>query len=96
MTASIESGVDALLVAGSMTIDNAAALLKNGCAALSAKNGVFDLTAVTEIDSSGLAVLFGWQRLALAQNKTLRIQNPPRNLINLATMYGVGELLSLT
>lgn len=95
MTASIQAGTGCLLVTGNMTMDTAASLLKTGSTALSSGDAIFDLAAVTDIDSSGLAVLFGWQRLALAQQKTLKILNPPRNLTNLAAMYGVGELLSL-
>lgn len=84
-----------LAVSGDMTLETAHALLAEGVAALTQGEASFDLAAVAEIDSSGLAVLFGWLRAARAQGKSLRIANPPRNLLSLAEVYGVGELLSL-
>ncbi|MCX8085505.1 MAG: STAS domain-containing protein [Rhodocyclaceae bacterium] len=90
--ASGEAG-GAVAIAGRMTLERAAALLAEGQAALAAGRERFDLAAVTEVDSSGLAVLFGWQRAARANGKNLRIANPPQSLIKLAEVYGVAELL---
>jgi phospholipid transport system transporter-binding protein len=85
-----------LAVSGDMTLATARTLLADGVAALAEGEVVFDLAAVDEIDSSGLAVLFGWLRAAQAQGKSLRIANPPRNLLSLAEVYGVGALLPLS
>lgn len=87
---------DRLAIAGSMTMDEARALLARGVEALSAGEPVFDLSGVVEVDSSGLAVLFGWQRAAMGLSKTLRIENPPASLISLAEVYGVPDLLPLS
>lgn len=83
-------------VSGSMTMDNAAALLAQGVQALAQGRTTFDLSEVTEIDSSGLAVLFGWQRAAQASGKAISIVNPPHNLRSLADVYDVSGLLSLS
>lgn len=83
-------------VSGDMTLETASALLAEGATALTHDEVTFDLAAVAEVDSSGLAVLFGWLRTARAQGKTLRIANPPSNLLSLAEVYGVGELLPLS
>lgn len=85
-----------LAVSGGMTLETATPLLLSGVAELADCDPVFDLSAVTDVDSSGLAVLFGWQRAALAQGKTLRIVNPPHNLTSLAEVYGVTDLLPLS
>lgn len=85
-----------LTVSGDMTLETASVLLAEGAAALAQGEAIFDLAAVAEIDSSGLAVLFGWLRAARAQGNTLRIANPPSNLLSLAEVYGVGELLPLS
>ncbi|MDP1654366.1 MAG: STAS domain-containing protein [Rhodocyclaceae bacterium] len=85
-----------MTVSGSMTLETAAVLLANGVNALEKGASQFDLSGVANIDSSGLAVLFGWQRAAHAQGLTLQIVNPPHNLISLAEMYGVSELLPLS
>lgn len=83
-------------VAGTMTMDAAAGLLAEGVALLAgADDAVFDLAGVTEVDSSGLAVVFGWQRAAKRLNKNVHIANLPPNLRSLADVYGVGALLPL-
>ncbi|OHC72875.1 MAG: hypothetical protein A3H93_11180 [Rhodocyclales bacterium RIFCSPLOWO2_02_FULL_63_24] len=76
-----------------MTMSGAAALLAEGEAAIAANASEFDLAAVTEMDSSCLAVVFGWMRAANARGKSLRLLNPPRNLLSLAAVYGVADLL---
>jgi phospholipid transport system transporter-binding protein len=96
MNARIEADAAGAKVSGSMTMDNAATLLAQGVAALDAGRTVFDLAGVTEVDSSGLAVLFGWQRAAQSKGKSLAIVNSPHNLRSLADVYGVAELLPLS
>lgn len=96
MNAAIQRAGDRLAVSGNMTMETAATLLAAGAAEVATAEPLFDLADVSAIDSSGLAVLFGWQRAAQVQGKTLRIENPPQNLISLAEVYGVTELLSLS
>jgi phospholipid transport system transporter-binding protein len=91
----IDTDGDRLAVRAPMTLAAATGLLKAGVAAMAAADPVFDLSAVTEVDSSGLAVVFAWLRAAQAQGKTIRIANPPQNLLSLAEVYGVAELLPL-
>ena len=80
-------------VSGPMTMAAAAALLAEGEAAIASAATAFDLAAVTELDSSCLAVVFGWMRAARAAGKSLRLMNPPQNLLSLAAVYDVAELL---
>jgi phospholipid transport system transporter-binding protein len=87
---------DIVNISGGMTMDNATVLLAQGVTALDAGRAAFDLAGVTEVDSSGLAVLFGWQRVAQAQGKSIAIVNPPHSLRSLADVYGVAELLPLS
>jgi phospholipid transport system transporter-binding protein len=84
---------DRLTVAGTMTLAVAPALLAEGTAALTGSETVFDLAQVAEVDSSGLAVLFGWLRAAKDQGKTIRVANPPKNLLSLAEVYGVADMI---
>ena len=51
---------DCVEVSGPMTLADATALLAAGEAAIAGNASKFDLAAVTEMDSSGLAVVFGW------------------------------------
>lgn len=80
-------------VEGVMTLETAAALLKAGEEAIAASTTVFDLAAVTAMDSSGLAVVFGWMRAARNAGRSLSLSNPPANLVSLADVYGVRDLL---
>jgi phospholipid transport system transporter-binding protein len=84
-----------LTVQAPMTFAGASDLLSQGISAMVAPESVFDLAAVTEVDSSGLAVVFGWLRAAQAQGKTIRLAHPPKNLLSLAEVYGVAEMLPL-
>ena len=84
---------DCAEVSGPMTLSDATALLAEGEAAIVANASVFDLAAVTEMDSSCLAVVFGWTRAANAAGKPLRLLNLPQNLLSLAAVYGVADLL---
>ena len=84
---------DRIEVTGAMTLSSATALLKEGLPFAERGNAVFDMAGVTEIDSSGLAVIFGWQRAAQASGQSIRIVNFPENLKSLSGVYGVGDLL---
>lgn len=82
-------------VSGAMTLPNAAELLTEGSAALADQQTLFDLATVTDVDSSCIAVIFGWLRAAQQQGKAITIEHPPKDLLSLAALYGVTELLPL-
>jgi phospholipid transport system transporter-binding protein len=84
---------DCVEVSGPMTMAGAAAMLAEGEAAIASSASAFDLAAVTDMDSSCLAVVFGWMRAANARGNSLRLLNPPQNLLSLAAVYGVADLL---
>ena len=84
---------DSVEVSGPMTMADAAVLLAEGEAAIASTTAAFDLAAVTDMDSSCLAVVFGWMRAAKAAGKSLRLLNPPQNLLSLAAVYDVADLL---
>lgn len=95
MSSPIQYIDDRMTVSGNMTLETATALLANGAAERGQGALQIDLSGVADVDSSGLAVLFGWQRAALSRGQSMRILNPPPNLISLAEVYGVSELLPL-
>jgi len=80
---------------GAMTLPGATALLTQGIALISRSTDTFDLAAVAEVDSSALAVLFGWVREAKRQGKSIKVSNPTKDLLSLAEVYGVSDLLPL-
>ena len=54
---------------------------------------VADVAALTRFDSSALAVLLECRREALALGKTFSVKALPPRLRDLASLYGVAELL---
>ncbi|MDR2240502.1 MAG: STAS domain-containing protein [Zoogloeaceae bacterium] len=91
----IRDAGDRIEVSGPLTLGQAREMLEAGSALIQRSETVFDLSQVQEVDSSGLTVVFGWARAAKRQGKVVRISNPPRNLLSLAALYGVTELLPL-
>ena len=52
-----------------------------------------DFAKVTAVDSSAVALLLEWRRQAAARGKRLDFANLPANLLALARLYGVEELI---
>jgi len=52
-----------------------------------------DASALQRFDSTALAVLLALRRAALQAGKTLALQGVPQRLQDLATLYGIAELL---
>lgn len=90
-----ERNGNTLKIMAPMRHDNAPALLAEGRALLGGDITVIDLAAVTEADSSALALLFAWLRDAHAAGRPLALRNPPTGLASLASVYGVDEFLPL-
>ena len=82
-------------VVGSLEFSTVARLLPRGTAAI--KNGqaaLIDLSGVTGSDSSGLALLVEWLSVAKETGRSLRYENVPTQLHQLALLSDVDELLS--
>jgi phospholipid transport system transporter-binding protein len=54
---------------------------------------VVDAQALERFDSSALAVLLELRRVSLRAGKSMRVQGSPRHLSDLASLYGIDELL---
>ena len=52
-----------------------------------------DFSGVTNVDSSAVALLLEWRRRALAHDKQLSFVNLPANLVSLAELYGVVDII---
>jgi phospholipid transport system transporter-binding protein len=53
-----------------------------------------DFSNVTDIDSSAVALLLHWRRAAMHLGKQLRYIHLPPNLLSLAQLYGVDQLIN--
>jgi phospholipid transport system transporter-binding protein len=82
-----------LRVTSPMRMAQASALLAAGCKALQPGEQIVDLGAVSDVDSSAVAVLLGWLRAAPHSRSTLRFARIPASIAALADLYGVSELL---
>ncbi|MDW9244868.1 STAS domain protein [Burkholderia cepacia] len=63
----------------SLTVASAKSALADGLARIGAGATAVDCAALTQFDSSALAVLLAWQRAAKARGATLDILNLPRS-----------------
>lgn len=84
-----------LIVKVPLVMANASGLLQAGRSALQPGEQVFDFSAVTEADSSALAVMLGWLRAAALSRSTVKFAHIPAGVRSLAELYGVTELLPL-
>lgn len=82
-----------LFVSGPATIANATQLLAAAREPLAGGVSAVDLSGVTELDSSLLAVLFAWMRDARQRGGALAVAHLPDELKSLAQLYGVAGLL---
>jgi phospholipid transport system transporter-binding protein len=77
-----------------VTQANAGEVTKQGGLALVQTDRV-DCAALSDFDSSVLAVLLAWRRQLQERNQSLIVLNPPAKLRVLAGVYGVTDLLGL-
>ena len=94
----IEQNGSGLRVSGSMLIADAPALLTAGRGFLrtlptGGDEVVFDLAAVTEADSSAVAVMLDWVRNAGLSRSTPKFAHIPVGVRSLMELYGVTDLL---
>lgn len=93
--ASIEPlGEGRFLVSGVLDATTVSAVLKRSGALFAATPTVqVDLAGVKQSDSSGLALLLEWLRLARRKQQHIVFQNMPRQIDALARISEVDELL---
>lgn len=84
---------DRVRIGGALTMLTVPALLKEGIAGFTGGTLEVDLAEVEEVDSAALSLLLEWLRQAEARNAGLAFVNLPANLISLATLYGVLDLI---
>jgi phospholipid transport system transporter-binding protein len=68
-------------------------LLDEGLQSESGLDVVVDATALSRFDSAALAVLLEFRREVLTSGRRFSIQGMPVRLNDLATLYGIQELL---
>ena len=78
---------------GAVNLETVLALREDGLRQFAAAEVTLDLSAVTDVDSAAISLLFEWRRAALAAGRRIRYVNLPENLQSLAKLYGVTDLV---
>ena len=81
-------------VSGPITMRNVTAVLAESAEKISGAHVVIDLSGVTEVDSAAVSPLLEWRRGAAKANRTVGFENIPPNLVTLAELYGVSDLIA--
>ncbi|HSM97497.1 MAG TPA: STAS domain-containing protein [Gallionella sp.] len=82
-----------LVVQGNLTIASVPALFATGLEHLADADFQVDFSQVGTVDSAAVSMLLGWTRAAQRIKHDLRVKGLPENLLSLARLYGVAELL---
>ena len=86
-----------LLVSGELSMDTVPGLLQQEHLQAGGDDEIrVDLQGVERADSAGVALLIDWQRTANHQQRNIRFQNIPSQMLAIAHLSGVDELLSLS
>ena len=87
-----------MLLPEQATLEQAAALAETLPAALAEGNGALriDCSQLESYDSSTLSLLLQAHRLAQQAGRDFQVTDAPQQLQQLAALYGVEELLSLS
>lgn len=81
------------MVSGPLTIATVPALFEEGLQHLASEDLLVDMSGVEAVDSAAVSMLLGWTRAVQSGQRTLRVAGLPENLLSLARLYGVDELL---
>jgi phospholipid transport system transporter-binding protein len=84
---------DRLVVRGRLTMETVPALFQSGLRHLEGKDLLVDLAQVEAVDSAAVSMLLGWSRAARGNRHELRVTGLPEDLVSLAALYGVADML---
>lgn len=79
------------VVTGPMTMAQVNALLSESNVLPPPKE--IDLSEVSDVDTTAVSLIFEWMRQAQDRKSRIVITNLPDNLVSLAELYGVTDLL---
>ncbi len=84
---------DSLQLSGPLTLDTVKALFDGGLQAAGKSRLAVDFSRVEAVDSSAVSLMLAWVREAQRSNVDLCFSNIPDNLMSLARLYGVADML---
>ena len=84
---------DWMALAGALDMNTVPALYDAGLQRLASEDLRVDFSQVVSVDSAAVSMLLGWARAAHRSRHTLQLAGLPEDLLSLARLYGVDELL---
>ncbi|MBY0575878.1 MAG: STAS domain-containing protein [Gallionellaceae bacterium] len=82
-----------LVVRGPLTIATVPALFEEGLRHLNDEDLLVDFSQAETVDSAAVSMLLGWARAAQRGQHSLRVAGLPKDLLSLAHLYGVADML---
>lgn len=82
-----------MVVQGNLNIATVPALFETGLKHLANEDFQVDFSQVESVDSAAVSLLLGWSRAARKMQRALRVKGLPEDLLSLAHLYGVADLL---
>lgn len=78
-------------ISGDLTVQTVNTVI-NDVPQFSLPNHMIELEKISKIDSAGLALLVHWYNQAETSSTKLTFSNPPRKLLEIANLGGLGNL----
>ena len=82
-----------MMLQGNLDMKTVPALFATGLKHLVSENLQVDFSRVEAVDSAAVGMILGWARAAQQGQRDFRVQGLPTDLLSLARLYGVAELL---
>ena len=96
VAALVDNGAGSWLLQGELDFESVPAVLRHAGARMLGKDRLeVDLKAVTRADSAGLALLVEWLRESETAGNEIVFINVPPQLLSIARVCGLNEILSL-
>jgi ABC-type transporter Mla MlaB component len=93
MPLNIEFETNLWKLSGSITYDEIPNLIKKTKNFNWSDSVQIDFSQVKHVDTSALSLIFELKRDAKRHNRNVTINTPPKNLLKLAKLYGVEDLI---
>lgn len=82
-----------MVMQGKLDMNTVPVLFATGMKHLVSDDLQVDFSRVEAVDSAAVAMLLGWTRAAQQGQRELRVTSLPVDLLSLARLYGVDDLL---
>lgn len=80
-------------IGGEVVFSTASALLETTVSFDNTQPTIIDFAQVTNADTSAISLMLEWQRRATAAQSSISFVNLSPNLLSLANLYGVEEMI---